>query len=137
MEQSNHEHEHEHERAYQRGRNVAKAWKRLSSAIKHWDNVCVGKVQERNLPSWIGHIPIVFLGVVLVALLSTYAIVSLASLGCIIALWAVASIIQNALRQTTGATSQTRLKKNSYERFSWENEPYKNTYDRQTWHQND
>ncbi|KYG15062.1 hypothetical protein SOD10_39190 [Serratia plymuthica] len=47
MEQSNHEHEHEHERAYQRGRNVAKAWKRLSSAIKHWDNVCVGKVQER------------------------------------------------------------------------------------------
>lgn len=49
------------ERAYLRGARAAKYWKRLTTAIRRWDSLCVSKARKYRLPAWLGHVPIVCL----------------------------------------------------------------------------
>ncbi len=46
------------ERAYLRGARAAKHCKRLTTAIRRWDCLCVTKARKHNLPTWLGHVPI-------------------------------------------------------------------------------
>lgn len=51
----------EQKRAYQRGAFTARYWKRLKTKIRHWDSICVSVARRHNLPTWLGHIPIISL----------------------------------------------------------------------------
>lgn len=124
--------------AYQRGVRMANLWKRLKDTILKWDSRCVSKARSHKLPDWIGHIPTAFIAIGLIFFFFGYAIVSLAGVSCMIAMWAITYIAKNIFSPIpVEITNWNENKKSSYERFSWENEQYKNSYDKQSWHQND
>ncbi|WP_199638498.1 hypothetical protein JEM67_02230 [Serratia sp. PAMC26656] len=129
------------QQAYQRGIRVARMWKRLKGTILRWDHRCVSKARNYRLPGWVGHVPTAFVTIGFIFFLIGYALVSLAGISCVLAMWAITYIAKNIFRPTpveiTNWNENKKLEKSSFERFSWENEQHKNTYDRQSWHQND
>ena len=46
--------DNQREKAWERGVKLARFWKMLRS----WDRRCVNWVMQRNLPKWMGHIPV-------------------------------------------------------------------------------
>ncbi|REF42021.1 hypothetical protein [Serratia ficaria] len=126
------------QQAYQRGIRITRMWKRLKCTILKWDTNCVTKVRSHKLPGWVGHIPTTFVTIGVIFFLIAYALVSLAGVSCVFAMWAITYIVKNIFRPIpTEITNWNDNKKSSFERFSWENEQHKNTYDKQSWHQND
>lgn len=126
------------QQAYQRGIRVARMWKRLKGTILRWDTFCVSKARKHKLPGWVGHVPTAFVAIGFIFFLIGYALVSLAGISCVLAMWAITYIAKNIFRPTpVEITNWNENKKSSFERFSWENEQHKNTYDKQSWHQND
>lgn len=124
--------------AYQRGVRMANLWKRLKGRILRWDQICVSKARAHKLPGWVGHIPTTFVTIGVIFFLIAYVLVSLASVSCVFAMWAITYIVKNIFRPIpVEITNWNDNKKSSFERFSWENEQHKNTYDKQSWHQND
>lgn len=123
---------------YQRGMKAARLWKRMKETILRWDQRCVSNARQHKLPGWIGHIPTVLVVIGFILFLIGYALVSLASVSCVIAIGALSYIVKNIFSPTrVEITNWPVNKKSNFERFSWENEQHKNTYDKQSWHQND
>ena len=81
------------QQAYQRGILAARKLARLKNTIMKWDRHCVAKVEEHRLPSWIGHVPIV---IVLIASVTAMLFGGLLVAGCMLFIWAIAFILQNA-----------------------------------------
>ena len=81
------------QQAYQRGIRAARKWSRLKSVIMRWDRLCVSKVREYRLPAWIGHVPIV---IVFIGSVTAILFGGLLVAGCMLFIWAIAFIIQNA-----------------------------------------
>ncbi|WP_434462167.1 hypothetical protein ACMV5L_01685 [Serratia plymuthica] len=79
--------------AYQRGVRIANLWKRLKGTILKWDAICVAKARNHKLPGWVGYVPIAIalFGSLTAALLGGAAIA-----GCLLFIWAIAVIRQNA-----------------------------------------
>ncbi|MFK3764377.1 hypothetical protein [Serratia ureilytica] len=87
------------QQAYQRGVWAACKWSRLKNVIMRWDRLCVSKVRENRLPAWIGHVPIV------IALIASVAVMLFGGLlvaGCMLFIWAIAFILQNAGQNLSG-----------------------------------
>ncbi len=126
------------QQAYQRGMKAAHLWTRLKGTILRWDQRCVTNIRKHKLPGWIGHTPTVFVVIGFILFLIGYALVSLAGVSCVIAMWALSYSVKIIFSPTrVGITNWPENKKSNFERFSWENEQYKNTYEKQSWHQND
>ncbi|AUO01786.1 hypothetical protein C0558_08355 [Serratia marcescens] len=81
------------QQAYQRGVWTARKWSRLKNMIMTWDRLCVSKVRENRLPTWIGHVPIV---IALIASVAAMLFGGLFVAGCMLFIWAIAFILQNA-----------------------------------------
>ncbi|HGM5813784.1 hypothetical protein JY429_16185 [Serratia ureilytica] len=81
------------QQAYQRGVWAAHKWSRLKNVIMRWDRLCVSKVRENRLPAWIGHVPIV---IALIALVAAMLFGGLLVAACMLLIWAIAFILQNA-----------------------------------------
>ncbi|WP_431712600.1 hypothetical protein [Serratia marcescens] len=79
--------------AYQRGVRIANLWKSIKGTILKWDAYCVAKASSYKLPGWIGHFPIV---IALIASLTAALLGGLAIAGCLLFIWAIAFILQNA-----------------------------------------
>lgn len=47
--------------AYQRGIRLARLWNKVKGNVLYWDRRCVALVNKKHIPSWVGHIPVVFL----------------------------------------------------------------------------
>lgn len=87
------------QQAYQRGVRAARKWSRLKNVIMRWDRLCVSKVRENRLPAWVGHVPIVIALIgSIIAILFGGVIVA----GCMLFIWAIAFILQNAGQNLSG-----------------------------------
>lgn len=87
------------QQAYQRGIWAARKWSSLKNVIMRWDRLCVSKVRENRLPAWIGHVPIV---IVLIASVAAMLFGGLLVAGCMLFIWAIAFILQNAGQNLSG-----------------------------------
>ncbi|CEE93032.1 hypothetical protein [Xenorhabdus koppenhoeferi] len=58
------------------GAKAAYGCKCLLSKLRNLDKRCVNKAKEKNIPAWIGHIPILMLGISVVTTLILSAIVT-------------------------------------------------------------
>lgn len=87
------------QQAYQRGVWTARKWSRLRNMIMTWDRLCVSKVRENRLPTWIGHVPIV---IALIASVAAMLFGGLLLAGCMLFIWAIAFILQNAEQNLSG-----------------------------------
>lgn len=72
---------------------MASLWRRLKSTMLKWDAFFVVKARAHKLPGWVGHIPIAIalFGSLTAALLGGATIA-----GCLLFIWAIAVILQNA-----------------------------------------
>ncbi|EPG9313715.1 hypothetical protein I9Y15_004794 [Serratia marcescens] len=81
------------QQAYQRGLWAVRKWSRLKNVIMSWDRLCVSKIRENRLPTWIGHVPIV---IALIASVAAILFGGLLVAVCLLFIWAIAFILQNA-----------------------------------------
>ncbi len=81
------------QQAYQRGVRMVSLWKRLKGTILKWDTFFVAKAHAHKLPGWIGHVPI---AIALFCSLTAALLGGVAIAGCLLFIWAIAFILQNA-----------------------------------------
>lgn len=117
------------QQAYQCGVWAARKWSRLKNVIMRWDRLCVSKVRENRLPSWIGHVPIV---IALIASVAAMLFGGLLVTGCMLFIWAIAFILQNAEQNLTGEVTDENNSlenpKNS-SNYTYESAVMNNDYD--------
>jgi hypothetical protein len=123
------------DRARHRGVYAAKFWIGMKRICFNCDKRCVAWVMKHKLPSWMGHIPFVMAFLIsLVGLLVGGFI-----FGCIVIIvWAI--LLLSALLKTYSQekiSNWDKHNKPNYEKFSWENDRFKNTHDKHSWHQDD
>ncbi|CDM91172.1 hypothetical protein [Xenorhabdus bovienii] len=51
--------------------------KRFLRKLKDWDKVCVNKAKDKNIPAWVGHIPIFMVGASVIIALTLSAIITI------------------------------------------------------------
>lgn len=116
------------QKGYQCGAWAARKWSRLKNVIMRWDRLCMSKVRENRLPAWIGHIPIV---IALIASAAAMLFGGLLVAGCMLFIWAIAFILQNAGKNLSGEIpheNNSLPPKNSSD-YAYESAVMNNEYD--------
>ncbi|HDG1673086.1 TPA: hypothetical protein PFE07_002542 [Kluyvera cryocrescens] len=85
----------QHQQAWQRGVRMANYWIKLRSSAFYFDACCMAKAKKSSLPNWVGHIPLIIM-----IFLSLICVIvgGIALASCTVFLWALALIVQNAMR---------------------------------------
>lgn len=85
--------------AYQRGVRVARFWKKVKGSVLYWDRRCVVWANKKRIPSWVGHIPVVFLFAISIV---TCLAGGLLFVGIVILIWAILLLpsIMGAIKPT-------------------------------------
>ncbi|WP_158781073.1 phage holin family protein [Pantoea sp. BAV 3049] len=95
-------HQTKEERAWQRGYSLARFWKKIRKELSSLDNRCVSFAINRNMPKWVGHIPIAGLLILSVTAITLGGFVFVSS---VLILWGLAiagSLVKGGVSGTTG-----------------------------------
>lgn len=77
------------------GIKAAHGTKWLIHKIKAFDKRCVARTKSKNRPGWLGHIPLVFTALTVIALLAYFSLYILFSFGLLVILFSVVANIGN------------------------------------------
>lgn len=77
------------------GIKAAHGTKWLIHKIKAFDKRCVARTKSKNRPGWLGHIPLVSMTLVVIALLAYFSLYILFTLGLLVILFSVVANIGN------------------------------------------
>lgn len=77
------------------GIKAAHGTKWLINKIKAFDKCCVARTKSKNRPSWLGHIPLVSMTLVVIALLAYFSLYILFAFGLLVILFSVIANISN------------------------------------------